>query len=166
MAAIGGHHRPNRGLSDDWLTPPALVRALGPFDLDPCAAVGQPWPTAATQWTRVDDGLSRDWFGTVWLNPPYSAVWQWIDRLADHGDGIGLVFARTETRWFFSAVFDRADALYFLRGRLSFLWPDGSPASGNSGAPSVLAAYGPVAVGRLRRLDENPGFSGKLVVLR
>ena len=40
--AMGGHHKPNRGASDRWLTPPDIVQALGPFDLDPCADTDQP----------------------------------------------------------------------------------------------------------------------------
>ena len=31
---------------DEWLTPPEIIRALGPFDLDPCAPVNRPWDTA------------------------------------------------------------------------------------------------------------------------
>ena len=36
-----------KGRSEVWITPPWILRALGPFDLDPCAADQQPWPTAA-----------------------------------------------------------------------------------------------------------------------
>jgi hypothetical protein len=132
-------HRPGRGITDEWLTPPDLLARLGPFDLDPCAAVDQPWQTAATQWTIRDDGLSRPWHGRVWLNPPYSNNEAWMRRM---GQGIALVFARTETRWFFDTVWDRAAAVLFLRGRLHFYTPDGKRAKGNAGGPHVLAAYG------------------------
>lgn len=33
--------------TDRWLTPPDLVEALGPFDLDPCCEPWMPWRTAA-----------------------------------------------------------------------------------------------------------------------
>lgn len=62
--------------------------------------------------------------------------------MADHGNGIALVFARTETAWFFRTVWERADALLFLRGRIHFYRPDGKRAKTNAGAPSVLVAYG------------------------
>lgn len=39
---LTSHQRPHHGASDVWLTPPEIVADLGPFDLDPCAAVGQP----------------------------------------------------------------------------------------------------------------------------
>ncbi|NCW30719.1 MAG: adenine methyltransferase, partial [Alphaproteobacteria bacterium] len=29
-----------------WLTPPAVIKALGEFDLDPCASLDRPWDTA------------------------------------------------------------------------------------------------------------------------
>ena len=33
---------------DEWLTPPNILRALGAFDLDPCAPEKRPWEMAAT----------------------------------------------------------------------------------------------------------------------
>lgn len=55
-----------------WLTPPHIIEALGPFDLDPCCPPNMPWQTAAQMVCRPDDGLAVDWTGKrVWLNPPY-----------------------------------------------------------------------------------------------
>jgi hypothetical protein len=39
-------------------------------------------------------------------------------------------------------VWSKADGLLFLHGRLHFHYPDGTRAAANSGAPSVLVAYG------------------------
>src|SRR5690606_9313365 len=109
------------------------------------------------------DGLTRDWKNPdgsnafVWLNPPYSEIGPWMARLADHDHGIALVFARTETAWFFDSVWGRASAILFLRGRLHFCLPDGTPADANSGGPSVLIAYGSEAATRLHRCTELPG---------
>ena len=139
---IGGHQS-HAMLKDEWLTPPDLLAELGSFDLDPCSPVARPWATAARHYTIRDDGLSREWTGRVWLNPPYgAATGRWLARLADHGDGLALIFARTETDMFFKQVWCRASALLFLRGRLHFHHVDGSRAKNNSGAPSVLVAYG------------------------
>lgn len=137
------HHTPAMG-SDVWLTPPALLAALGPFDLDPCAApTPRPWPTATHHIALPQNGLAAPWFGRVWLNPPYSTqAPKWVARLAEHGRGTALVFARTETEWFCSSVWRRASALYFIAGRLHFHDEDGRRAKDNAGAPSVLAAYG------------------------
>jgi hypothetical protein len=84
-----------------------------------------------------------EWIGRVWLNPPYGReTGNWLAKLADHGNGIALIFARTETEMFFEQVWERADALLFLRGRLHFYHVDGTKAAANAGAPSVLIAYG------------------------
>ena len=97
---------------EDWLTPPWLLEKLGEFDLDPCSPVDRPWDTAAKHYTIADNGLNQPWEGRVWLNPPYGRqTIQWVRRLACHGNGIALIFARTETSIFFPWVWDRADAL-------------------------------------------------------
>ncbi len=134
---------------DEWLTPPHITDALGPFDLDPAAPVVRPWDTAHQHYTVEDDGLRQHWQGFVWLNPPYAHWTIWLNRLARHGDGIALIFARTETRDFHTAVWQRAEGLLFLQGRLTFHGVDGRRAVANSGAPSVLVAYGARAADRL-----------------
>jgi hypothetical protein len=150
MSAIGGHQRAYRGRTDEWLTPPELVKALGPFDLDPCAPVNRPWPTARTHYTELDDGLAKPWHGRVWLNPPYGpAAGKWLRRMAMHGNGIALVFARTETMMFHRFVWPAARGVMFLRGRLHFHRTDGTRAKCNAGGPSVLVAYGQFDVGVL-----------------
>lgn len=159
MASLGGESAVSA--TDVWLTPPHILDALGVFDLDPCASVGRPWDTALNHFTIEDDGLAQVWFGRVWCNPPYGkTMGVWLDRLAEHGDGVALIFARTETKVFFDSVWDKADAVLFLRGRLKFHRPDGS-VGGSSGAPSVLVAYGERNVEVL----EDCGLPGRLVYL-
>lgn len=138
--------------TDDWITPKWLIERLGIFDLDVCASFEQPWPCAVLSLTAEHNGLALPWHGTVWCNPPYGKQTAlWLERLAAHGDGIALVFARTETRMFFAHVWPKATSLLFLRGRLTFCYPDGtgSKAGHNSGGPSVLIAYGRSAATRL-----------------
>lgn len=160
MTAIGGHQLPYRGRSDDWLTPREIVEALGPFDLDPCCPPSMPWKTARAMASK--GGLEDPWFGRVWLNPPYGPeTGKWLSKLAQHGNGIALVFARTETDMFFRWVWDCATGLLFLRGRLHFYSVDGVRAKFNSGAPSVLVAYGEFNAYKLK----HAGISGKYVSL-
>jgi hypothetical protein len=158
---MSGHQRPVRGESDSWLTPPEIIKALGPFSLDPCASVDQPWPTAEVQYTVVDNGLLQTWNGFVFLNPPFGPEAEhWFAKLAKHpGGGIGLCPARTETRWFVREVWAKANAILFLHGRPYFHKPDGTRGSANSGAPICLVGYGPKAVDRLATC----GLSGSLV---
>lgn len=163
-----GSHESQDAETHTWLTPPNIIKALGPFDLDPCAAPEpRPWPTASTHWTRVDNSLNRPWFGRVWLNPPYGKKAQiapWLRRLADHGSGTALIFARTETTAFFETVWERATSILFLKGRLCFYRPDGTlprndQGGGNAGAPSVLVAYGQDDSDRLR----DSGLAGRFL---
>jgi hypothetical protein len=141
---IGGHQSAN-AVTETWLTPPDILDALGPFDLDPCAAPEpRPWATAREHYTWPrQDGLILPFHGRVWLNPPYGkAMGTWMGRLAAHGRGTALIFARTETDAFFRYVWEEADAVMFLKGRLHFHRADGTRAKLNGGAPSVLVAYG------------------------
>lgn len=161
MPKRGIHTLPNRGATDEWLTPPEIIEALGPFDLDPAAPVERPWPTAGAHYTIEDDGLSRPWFGRVWLNPPYGAqVTTWLERLADHGRGTALIAARTETEVFHRFVWGRASALLFFHGRLFFHYPDGRRAKSNAGHGSVLVAYGDVDADRLALAALGPVIRG------
>lgn len=155
MSGMGGHHS-YAAVTTTWLTPPGILDALGPFDLDPCAAPSpRPWPTARTHIELPVDGLVADWSGAVWCNPPYGAgTWAWLDRLAEHpGGGIALIFARTETTGFVRSVWGKAAGVLFLHGRLHFHYADGTRAPANSGAPSCLVAYGDWAAERLRLAD-------------
>ena len=162
---FGKQKQSTKSLTDEWLTPPHILAVLGQFDLDPCAAVNQSWPTARRQYTIEDDGLSQPWSGRVWCNPPYGAkAGAWLKRLGEHGNGVALIFARTETDMFFRYVWDKADALFFLRGRVRFCKPDGRPALNSAGAPSVLVAYGKQNVQTLR--DVGKRLAGRFVQLK
>lgn len=145
--------------NDEWLTPPEILARLGRFDLDPCAppTARRPWNTADHHFTVEDDGLACLWHGRVWLNPPFGreAV-KWLRRLRDHGNGIALVPARTETAMFYECVWGAADGVLFLKGRPYFHYASGRRADFNSGAPIALIAYG---AGNLAALvDSGLGF--------
>lgn len=143
FAGIGGHHSHKAG-TVEWLTPPSIIAALGPFDLDPCAPLAQPYPTARQILTVRENGLIQKWEGRTWLNPPYAngVIGKWLARMAEHNHGTALIFARTDTEAFHRFVFERASALLFMAGRINFHLPDGRMAEGNAGAPTVLCAYG------------------------
>ena len=141
MSGAMGSHQSARAGTTTWLTPPHVVAALGEFDLDPCAA--PEWPTAKRHVILPEDGLAADWAGRVWLNPPYGMeAWTWLAKLAKHGQGTALIFARTETSGFVREVWGKATGILFLHGRLFFHYPDGTRAAANSGAPSCLVSYG------------------------
>lgn len=161
---IGGHTLPNRGRSDDWITPPHILGALGKFDLDPCCCREQ----LALHAVRClyECGLTDEWLGRVWLNPPYGPeTSKWLHKLAEHDHGTAIVFARTETRMFFESVWPKASAVLFIEGRLHFHYPDGTRAEANAGGPSVLIAYGEEDAWWLQFASEKK-IPGKFIDLR
>lgn len=121
---------------------PHIIQALGHFDLDPCAPISPPWRTATVQYDITHDGLKQPWFGRVWCNPPYgNETFTWMQKCASHGNTIALIFARTETKGFHAEIWDKADAVFFFKGRLSFHHVDGKKGA-TANAPSCLVAYG------------------------
>jgi len=149
----------NDGTSDVWLTPRWLAYALGPFDLDPCAAPSpRPWNTALHHIELPSDGLSAAWFGRVWLNPPYSSAAPWLEKMASHRNGTALIFARVETDAWHQWIWPHAYRVFFPKGRIQFCLPDGTQKDG-SGAPSAIVCYS--------RFDEDKiraaGIRGKFV---
>ncbi len=156
---IGGHHPvSHRGRTDEWLTPPPILNAMGEFDLDPCAPIDRPWDTAKHHFTITDDGLHQPWFGRVWMNPPYgNELSKWLCKLSQHGNGIAFTFARTETDAFHRHVWQRADGILFLRGRVSFYDVKGNRSQQNAGGPSCLIGYGAENAACLREC----GIDGK-----
>ena len=146
----------------EWLTPPHIIKALGVFDLDPCAPIKRPWDMALKHYTIIDNGLMKEWQGRVWCNPPYGdETHKWLAKLADYGNGIALIFVRSETSLFFNHIWPRAHGIFFIKGRLTFLSANGTPSRFNAGAPSCLVAYGRENVEALAI----SGLAGKLVAL-
>lgn len=127
-----------------WYTPKFLFDRLGvQFDLDPCSPGKKivSWIPAKRHFTANDNGLLLRWQGRVWLNPPYGQETpRWLKKLANHGNGIALVFARTDTRWFHEYA-TRASLICFMAGRIRFIKSDGTKGA-TPGCGSMLLAYG------------------------
>lgn len=132
----GKPHVTNNSGEVEWYTPPDIIEAarevLGEIDLDPASCKkAQAIVRAREFFTIDDDGLSRDWSGRVWLNPPYSAglVSKFTDKLLEHvaaGDiraSIVLVNNCTDTAWF-QLLASSAAAICFTAGRIKFLSDD------------------------------------------
>ena len=134
----------HEGQTNTWLTPLSLIHSLGDFDLDPCAFDGH--RTAKNLICLPEDGLSHDWNGRVWLNPPYGReIGSWLRKLEKHGNGIALVFGRTDTKWFQEL---NPDLIFFIAGTLKFLRPDFTEDT-NAGHGSVLLAFGRFNAGQI-----------------
>ena len=120
--------------SDRWYTPlhivDLVVRVLGKIDLDPCAD-DRKHITAAQHYTFNDDGLTKPWYGRVYINPPYSCPGVWMKKLqADFESGkvkeaIALVPAATDTSWLSPVL--KTQPVCFWKGRIKFLGEDYQP---------------------------------------
>lgn len=157
------HERTSKAeTSTIWLTPPAILRFLGEFDLDPCAAPSpRPWPTAKRHIELPEDGLKAKWEGRVWLNPPYGkdcGMDEWLEKMAEHRNGIALIFAKTDTAVWRDYIWPYCDSVLFIAGRLAFRLPDGTKKEG-SGGPSVLISWSPKDTEYLK----SSGIAGALV---
>lgn len=128
--------------SDEWYTPREIVGALGEFDLDPCAPTRQ-FYTAKECFTKAEDGLKQSWHGRVWCNPPYSRklIAPFIRKMAEHGNGVALIFNRMDIALWHEIIFPTATAILVMRGRLKFFRPDGTQGDA-AGCGSVLVAWG------------------------
>ena len=149
----------------DWHTPPKIIEAVrelfdSRIDLDPCSNSHEaPNVPALVHFTREDDGLSRPWFGRVYLNPPYGkGIGPWIEKVREEHEAgrvtaaVVLVKAATDTRWFrvLSERYPRCE----VAGRLHFSG-DPRPAP----FPSVLFYLGD----EVQRFAEVFGRFGVLV---
>lgn len=125
--------------SDERYTPHWVFDGLGlTFDLDPCSPVGGgDFVPAAHKFTRLDDGLSRDWFGLVWCNPPFSDATAWADRFREHGNGVFLGPV-ANSRWAGDLL--DASTLVWLCRDFPFVHPE--HAGRHSSMPLMFVAMG------------------------
>ena len=87
-----------------------------------------------------DDGLSHDWSGRVFLNPPYKhpLCQTFVGKLCDSfvtgsvAEAILLTNDQTDTHWWQHAV-SVASAICCLSGRISFYNEDGAAACPTNG---------------------------------
>lgn len=152
----------------EWLTPPEIIQALGPFALDPCAPPHSRRirDTAHTHYSKEEhgDGLAREWFGRVWLNPPYGReTFKWLAKLAEHKSGIALIFARTETNGFHKEIWEKAHSIFFFKGRISFGATGTANPPGRCNAPSCLVSYSLFDTCKIQSALESGAISGRLV---
>lgn len=121
----------------EWYTPVLYVESarevLGVIDTDPASNPVAQQVVKAAHWYGVDDdGLTKDWSGTVFLNPPYAfpAIARFIEKLCDAvrsgavTAAILLTNNSTDTGWWHQAA-STASAICFTRGRINFYKGDG-----------------------------------------
>lgn len=134
----------NKGLfssnTDLWATPQWFFDKLNEefcFDTDVCAAPEN--AKCKHFYTKQDDGLSREWTGVLWMNPPYGReIGKWVEKARKSADSgatvVCLLPARTDTKWFHDHIYGIAE-IRFVKGRLRF--NDSGPAP----FPSMVVVF-------------------------
>lgn len=126
-------HVTNNSKDDEWYTPEQYIEAarlvMGSIDLDPASnEFANEVVRAGTYFDEETDGLMQEWFGNIWLNPPYSTalVKDFTEKLtnSEFEQAIVLVNNATETAWFRKMI-DNASAVVFTTGRIKFRKRDG-----------------------------------------
>ena len=78
-------------LTDEWATPQHLFDALDRefhFELDVCADESN--HKCPRYFDRAADGLSQEWKGVCWMNPPYGRqIGAWVEKAANAARGGG-----------------------------------------------------------------------------
>ena len=118
----------NQGLmtsnTDLWSTPRDFFddyNAIYHFDVDVCATAEN--ALCAKFYSPEDNGLSKEWHGVCWMNPPYGReIGKWMNKAYEsslHGATVVcLVPARTDTAWWHD--YAMKGNIEFIRGRLKF----------------------------------------------
>lgn len=122
----------------EWGTPQNLFDYLDldfHFNLDVCATANN--AKCKAFYSPEQDGLIQPWLESrCWCNPPYGrGSGGWLGKCVGN-DVVALLPARTETKRF-KIVWEHADAICFISGRLTFEGAD-HPAP----FPSALAVFG------------------------
>ena len=132
-------HISNNSGENEWYTPIEYIvsakKVMGDIDLDPASSeTANIIVRAKEYYTKEDDGLKQEWGGRVWLNPPYSqpeiSMFAKAVLEQDFSEIIILVNNATETDWFYT-MYQKCNAVCFVRKRIKFLDKDGFP----SGSP-------------------------------
>lgn len=141
--AVKKAHVANNSGNNEWYTPAdyiALARkVMGGIDTDPATSeIANRTVQAAQIFTAEDNGLTKQWSGRVWCNPPYAQplIAEFAEAIASKFEAgeieqaCVLVNNGTETGWF-QRMLQAASAVCFPRSRIRFVDPEGNP----SGAP-------------------------------
>lgn len=139
LSTVKKAHVSNNSGEIEWYTPSYIIesakKAMGGIDVDPASSVtANTFVEADFYYTKDTDGLSNEWHGNVWMNPPYGQplINDFINTFCQKWDdgefkqGIVLVNNATETRWF-QSLLDVCDCVCFPKGRISYMDKNGEP---------------------------------------
>ncbi len=148
---------------DEWQTPDWLWQGIDEhvtINLDPCA--GPDTEIGETNWHigRGEDGLEEDWFGTVFVNPPFSDKNDWMDKIHQELSNTDLVFLVTPDStdvqsWWHDGIVPHADYVWFSEGRISYVDPDTGEQAGSPTFGTAVSMFGDTTPELLGWLSEH-----------
>lgn len=111
--------------SVEWATPDNVFAPLdAEFHFTCDVAASDANAKTERYFTKENDGLSQDWSGVCWMNPPYGRdLPQWLKKAIDESyrgvTTVCLIPARTNTAWFHELCFAKGEVRFVL-GRPKF----------------------------------------------
>ena len=122
-----------------WETPQDLFNRLNDefhFDIDVCATPEN--AKCSKFFAPLDDGLSQDWQGVCWMNPPYGKkIGAWMKKAMEAKTTVVcLVPSRTDTKWWHDYAM-KANEIRFIKGRLKF-----GNSKNSAPFPSAIIVFG------------------------
>jgi len=123
-------HVSNNSGENEWYTPECYIESarlvMGVIHLDPASSeIANKTVNSNLFYTQEDDGLTKEWFGNIWMNPPYSQplIFQFISKLVESkgvNQAIVLVNNGTETQWG-QLLLSNSSAVCFHQSRIRFI---------------------------------------------
>ena len=132
--------------TDQWSTPIEFFEKLNNkyhFSTDVCA--DETNSKCSHFYSKEIDGLSQEWKGACWMNPPYGReIGKWVQKAySEHvrwgATIVMLIPARTDTSYFHDYIYGKAE-IRFLRGRLKFEDENGA-AMNTAPFPSMVVIF-------------------------
>ncbi|MEK7539609.1 MAG: DNA N-6-adenine-methyltransferase, partial [Patescibacteria group bacterium] len=140
----------------EWYTPLEYIEAaretMGSIGTDPASSeIANKTILAKRYHTKEENGLTKEWKGNIWLNPPYAQplVSEFCGALVDKfksgeiKQAVVLVNNATETKYF-QKMLEVCSAICLVKKRIKFLSPEGKRGSPLQG--QVILYFGPNTV--------------------
>jgi phage N-6-adenine-methyltransferase len=146
-------------LKTDWKTPVMLFAALDSefhFSVDVCAS---PWNAQCEKYFTIENnGLSQEWNGVCWCNPPFDESQKlWVRKAweeAQRGCTVAVIIPGNyhDSEWWHKYAL-RASEIRYMRGRARFLNEEGKETS----MRTILLIFRPYSQGPpvVKSIDRN-----------
>lgn len=141
--------------NDELYTPKVIFDLLGlEFDLDVASGLNENIVVPAhTRYTIEDDALVQEWYGRVWMNPPFSKPSPWVHKWLEHGNGIALLPLSGNSQWW-RTLWQSDAAMVMIKPNTGFMNTEGEEkkimygislwAVGDNDCIKALEAFGKV----------------------